>query len=236
MSEARRAILGRLRRALSAGSSGQARPPFLHSHPFPSHREPVTHVAGDRHEWMIRFGQEIERLGGTWEYAETIAAARLSLLARFQTEHIRWVLAWDPGLWPLPGLYDALSTVGVDVIVPNFRSGDRRDVLRQAVEVDLGITSAEAALASTGTLVVRSGPGFSRLASLITPRHLALVPMSRLYPSLETWLSDLQMTGRAKGFFTGASNVTLISGPSRTADIEMTLTLGVHGPRQVKER
>jgi L-lactate dehydrogenase complex protein LldG len=134
----------------------------------------------------------------------------------------------------LPGLHEALVTVGIEVIVPDFRAGDRVSALRRAAEIDLGITGAEAALASTGTLVVRSGPGLCRLASLITPRHLALVPVSRLYPSLEAWLAEVRAVGRMAEFFARASNVTFISGPSRTADIEMTLTLGVHGPRQVE--
>lgn len=226
MSEARQRILNRLAQAL------QRYPPVLRSGEPP--RRAVTQVMGGRHEWITRFGQELERLGGAWEYMETIAAARLRLLSRFQTEQVRRVLAWSPELLPLPGLSDALSAIGIEVIVPDFRAEDRGSVLQQAVEVDWGLTGAEAALASTGTVVVRSGPGFCRLASLITPRHLALVPVSRLYPNLEAWLAELRRVGRAKDFFAGASSVTFISGPSRTADIEMTLVLGVHGPRQVE--
>ncbi|NOZ29776.1 MAG: hypothetical protein GXP39_17250 [Chloroflexi bacterium] len=227
MTEARQAILNRLHQALRTSPTPPMRPPR------PSRYEPVTHLTGCRQEWLERFGQELTLLGGTWEYAETIAAARLKLLARFQEEGLRRILAWDPRLWPLPGLYEALTTVGVEVIVPDFRANDREDTLQLAAEVELGLSGAEAALASTGTLIVRSGPGSCRLASLITPRHLALVPMSRLYPNAEAWLSDLRTTGRAREFFTDASNIVLISGPSRTADIEMILTLGVHGPRRV---
>jgi L-lactate dehydrogenase complex protein LldG len=165
---------------------------------------------------------------------ESIAAARLRLLSRLQTEQVRRVLAWSPERLPLPGLSDALSAIGIEMIVPDFRAGDRINVLRQAAEMDWGISGAEAALASTGTLVVRSGPGLCRLVSLITPRYLALVPVSRLYPNLETWLAELRGADRVRDFFTGASSVTLISGPSRTADIEMTPVVGVHGPRQVE--
>ena len=226
MSEARQRILNRLAQAL------QRSPPAPRRSELP--RQGVTQVTGGRREWLIQFGEEFERLGGVWEYMESIAAARLRLLSRLQTERVQRVLAWSPERLPLPGLSDALSAIGIEVIVPDFRAGDRMNVLRQAIEMDWGISGAEAALASTGTLVVRSGPGLCRLASLITPRHLALVPVSRLYPNLEAWLAELQRAGRAKEFFTGASSVTLISGPSRTADIEMTLVVGVHGPRQVE--
>ncbi len=227
MSEARQHILDRLRRAL------RERPAFPQSHTLPHPHLPVTPVQGDRRAWLEQFGQHLEQLGGSWEYADSIAGARLSLLTWFQTEGIQRVLAWAPEQIPLPGLPEALASVGVELIVPDFRRGNRIDTLKEAAEVDLGVTGAVAALASTATLVVRSGPGFSRLASLITPRHLALVPMSRLYPNLEAWLAELRAAGHAREFFADTSNIVFISGPSRTADIEMTLTLGVHGPRQV---
>ncbi|MCS7222313.1 MAG: lactate utilization protein [Anaerolineae bacterium] len=226
MNEVRQRILNRLTQAL------HRYPPV--SHPRGLLEQAVTQVVGGRREWIARFGQELERLGGAWEYMETVAAARLRLLSRFQTEQVRRVLSWSPELLPLPGLSDALSAIGVEVIVPDFRARDRMSVLQQATEVDWGITGAEAALANTGTVVVRSGPGFCRLASLITPKHLALVPVSRLYPNLEAWLAELRKDGRAREFFADASNVTFISGPSRTADIEMTPVLGVHGPRQME--
>ena len=228
MSEARRRILNRLHQAL------RARPPFPHPPVLPHQRAPVTHAVGQRRDWLARFGQELEQLGGKWAYAESIAAARLSLLTRFQSEGIRRVVTWAPERLPLPGLPEALISLGIELITPDLRSGVRTDILKELAEVELGITGVEAALANTATLVLRSGPGFSRLASLITPRHLALVPMSRLYPNPESWLAALRAAGHASTFFTEASNIVLISGPSRTADIEMTLTLGVHGPRQVE--
>ena len=227
MSDARAAILSRLRGAL------QERAPFP-APPTVERRLPVTEVAGDRYAWLERFGQEIVRLGGSWEYAENIATARLRLLNRLQAERVQRALAWEPELLPLPGLQPALADIGIELIVPDFRHGDRVSILRQASEVDLGITGVVAALASTGTLVVRSGRGLAGLASLITPRHLALVPMSCLYPSLEAWLAEMRASEGGRALLAEASNLTFISGPSRTSDIEMTLTLGVHGPRQVE--
>lgn len=226
MSGVREAILGRLQRAL------RERPPF--PPPTVERRPPVTEVVGDRYAWRERFGQEITRLGGSWEYAENIATARLRLLNWLQAERVQRALAWEPELLPLPGLQPALADIGIELIVPDFRHGDRVSILRQASEVDLGITGVVAALASTGTLVVRSGCGLAGLASLITPRHLALVPMSCLYPSLEAWLAAMRASEGGRKLLAEANHLTFISGPSRTSDIEMTLTLGVHGPRQLE--
>ncbi|HEY65083.1 MAG TPA: LUD domain-containing protein [Caldilineae bacterium] len=228
MSDARRTILHRVSQAL------QERPPRPEPYRPPAGHPPVTQIVGGREAWLERFGQELTRLGGDWDYAESIAAARLRLLSRLQEQGVRRILAWDPDRWPLPGLYEALTTIGIEILAPDLRAGDREEMLQQAAGLDIGLTGAEAAIANTGTLILRSGPGFSRLASLITPWHLALVPMSRLYPNLEAWLADLRATGWDREYFMGTSKVIFISGPSRTADIEMTLTLGVHGPRHVE--
>lgn len=97
--------------------------------------------------------------------------------------------------------------------------GDLREFCARA---DVGLSGAEAALAETGSIVVRSGPGKSRLVTLLPPVHVALVPASCLVPDIFTWTA-----GRSGEL---PANVVLISGPSKTADIEFELTLGVHGP------
>lgn len=90
---------------------------------------------------------------------------------------------------------------------------------------EVGITGAEFGLAETGTLVVRSGGG-RRTASLLPPVHVAVLPEDRLLPDLDALFG--QLSGPLL-----PSAVTLITGPSRTADIEQTLTPGVHGPGKV---
>jgi L-lactate utilization protein LutC len=104
-----------------------------------------------------------------------------------------------------------------------FTVGRNEGDLRQfAAAADVGISIAEAALAETGSVVVSSGPGRSRFTSLLPPVHLALVPTSRLTPDIFTWIA-----GHDRQF---PSSLTLISGPSKTADIEQTMAIGVHGP------
>ena len=91
----------------------------------------------------------------------------------------------------------------------------------------VGLTGAEAALADVGGIVVRSGEGRPRLASLLPPIHVTLLPVSRIHASLPDLLAAEPTIAD------GGSNLVLITGPSRTADIEMTLTRGVHGPGHV---
>ena len=92
-------------------------------------------------------------------------------------------------------------------------------------EVKLGISGAEAAIANTGTLVVPSGEGKPQYVSLTPEIHFAVLNSKDIYQDLT---QGLQLP-----VIKDASTISMISGPSRTADIEMTLTLGVHGPRRL---
>ena len=90
------------------------------------------------------------------------------------------------------------------------------------------ITGADAALAETGSLVVTSGPGKSRMVSLLPPVHIALVPVSRLTNDIFTYMA-------AQGNNTPdtmPANRVFITGPSKSGDIEQILALGMHGPKR----
>ena len=94
---------------------------------------------------------------------------------------------------------------------------------------DVGITTAQLAIAETGTLVLESESERHRLVSLVPPVHIAILDARSLVQSLSEALSYLQRAG-----VSGMSRaVTFITGPSRTADIELTLTVGVQGPKEL---
>lgn len=95
-------------------------------------------------------------------------------------------------------------------------------------DADAGLTGVEAAVAESGTLVCTSGPGRGRGLSLVPPVHIAVVRASQIVPDLvDFWTSGLADLRRLP------SSVVLITGPSKTADIEGVLITGVHGPREV---
>jgi L-lactate dehydrogenase complex protein LldG len=93
-------------------------------------------------------------------------------------------------------------------------------------QADLGVTGVDAAIAETGSLVLRTGPASPRLASLAPPIHVAIVCESQIMPDLLDW------THRRPPGPPPAGEV-LITGPSKTGDIELTLVTGVHGPKAV---
>ncbi|HEV8145369.1 MAG TPA: lactate utilization protein [Bryobacteraceae bacterium] len=94
-------------------------------------------------------------------------------------------------------------------------------------KVDVGITSADYALAETGSLVVLTESSESRLLSLLPPCHIAVVARSRIVENLEQLLTLLPEPTA------NSSAMVIITGPSRTADIEMLLVRGVHGPGEI---
>jgi L-lactate dehydrogenase complex protein LldG len=97
---------------------------------------------------------------------------------------------------------------------------------RAILACDVGITSCDLAIAETGSLLMCSRPGQERVASLTPPMHIAMVERAQMVPDLIDafeWLAG-------RGLEALPSNVTLITGPSKTGDIELQLTTGVHGP------
>jgi len=96
-------------------------------------------------------------------------------------------------------------------------------------DCDAGVTSAQWAIAETGTLVLESDDERHRLASLVPPVHIAIIEAARIRQTLGEVLQALNEKGRD-----GLSRIiTFITGPSRTSDIELTLAIGVHGPREL---
>ncbi len=100
---------------------------------------------------------------------------------------------------------------------------DAHDIFR----FDVGISSAQAAIAETGTLVLDSTRELHRLVSLVPPVHIAIINASQICATLADALALIRKDKEI------SPAVTFITGPSRTADIELTLAIGVHGPQEL---
>jgi L-lactate dehydrogenase complex protein LldG len=113
--------------------------------------------------------------------------------------------------------------------LPGVRSGvtDREELRALCASADVGITSADYALADTGTLVMIASPREARMVSLLPPAHIAVVPRDRILTGLDELFSVLPNPAAE------TSSMVLITGPSRTADIEQILVRGVHGPGRI---
>lgn len=127
----------------------------------------------------------------------------------------------------------ALTNLGAKVTVVLRDDETPREVLREEIrQSGVGITGADYALAETGSLIILPRKGLSRLVSLVPPVHIALVRAQDLLDTLDDLFLLRRLEYHQRGGEMG-SYLNFITGPSRTADIEMTIVEGVHGPKEV---
>jgi len=156
-----------------------------------------------------RFIEELELVGGH-AYRLTSRELPARLVEFLRSRGIDRVQSWDE----VPALDQAqLTEAGIQV------------EHKADPSIKAGITSALAAVADTGTLVIPASEGRPLTASLLPEIHVAVVRASQILPSLPEAFRLPQVKT--------APATVLVTGPSRTADIEMTLTIGVHGPKEL---
>ncbi len=172
--------------------------------------EALTAVGGTAHgplpvEEALELGVELcrERAGG--------AAVALS--------------TGDPLIGKL-GVAERLAAAGLDVLTPD-------DVfwLERLAEAGVGVTGAVAGVAASGTVGVACGPGAPRATSLVPPAHICFVMRGTMVEDLAEALRHCTPTAAAATDL--PSGLVWVSGPSRSADLELVLTVGVHGPGSV---
>lgn len=179
---------------------------------------------------LIRaFTRELEALSGHVYVSgdtEEVIGIILQILAGHEAERI---MTWDQPALNLPGLDKALDEAGIITEESDLpaRGSVRQTRLDRLDQVTVGLTGAHGGLADTGSIALISGPGQGRLASLLPLVHIALLAADRLYPALPAFLSAHPTAA------TTGSNLVFITGPSRSGDIEMSLSMGVHGPKEV---
>jgi L-lactate dehydrogenase complex protein LldF len=164
-----------------------------------------------------RFTEELLALGGQVVICKEsdLSGKVVALLREKNIDHVQ---TWDQ----IPGLDDAKLTKAP----PNSGGEAGISVQYEADEnIKAGITGALMGIAETGTIIVPGGKGQPLTASLLPEIHIAVLHASDILPSMEAAMSRPEI---AK-----SPAVVLVSGPSRTADIEMTLTIGVHGPGEL---
>ncbi len=207
MSKSREQILEKLR---------QGKRPFPHIAPPANYRPMIPGVERDPAALLARFTQEAEKANCVVHQAPDSEAAIAVVLGLIGEDTA--VSVWAMSQIPLPGLEDALTARSIAV-----RGLD--------ADVRIGLTGVDAALAATGSLVVMSGNGRTRAASLLPPIHIAVVTASQILPDLEGWWAQQRKKGLEQT--RQASNIVVITGPSRTADIAMQLVMGMHGPKEL---
>lgn len=240
----REEMLARVRRSLNRLEDAPA--PV----PLPPFATPVVSTSPD--ELVTRFAREMQSVGGSvtqldriedacayldalYAGAEEPAIVVTSLLAERSPALARWTADHAPRA-SIDGEPDGGRGSGqggeLDGGPGGPDGGPMRDEARKArlLAAGVGVTGADYAIADTGTLVLVAGGERHRLLSLLPPVHVCVLPRDRIVANLPELLARVRCEEVEADL---PLSITFITGPSRTADIELTLAHGVHGPREV---
>jgi L-lactate dehydrogenase complex protein LldG len=186
---------------------------YLARHP----EGPRPAIEGDL---KLRFRAMSERMSSTVDEVPHLADAPAAVARYLEAQQ----LARQAVIWPTLSTLDwSGAGIAVEARPP------RRDESQGADPV--GITGCFCALAETGTLVLASGPQTHASTHLLPETHVALVPASRIVKGMEDAFALLRAERGGPEMLPRALN--MVSGPSRTGDIELTIVLGAHGPYRV---
>jgi len=206
----RERMLSRIRQAVIDGNQGGTTPPL-------TERGTVAYQ-GAGPDPVERFCRELRNAGSFPHVVPDVATARLTVIERLQAINAKRALLGSGAIIDALDLEKALMTIGCHC--------DRIDNYNRETwfAADVGISEVDYLIAETGSLVCKTAPRHPRSVSLLPPVHLVVAHRRQIIPDL----FDLFVPGQAP-----PACQTLITGPSKTGDIELKLVTGVHGPGEV---
>ena len=179
-------------------------------------------VSAEAAGWIVRRAGPSDAAAYVRQVAETLESTS--------------VLRSDHAVLDEIGLEGTLEGTAIELQrIAHDESGPSRDVQRakfreDMIVADIGVTGVNHAIVETGSVSIAAGRGVSRLISLLPPVHIAVVRPDQIVPSLD----ELFSLRRSEFLEHGSLDYTnIISGPSRSGDIEQKLIKGMHGPREV---
>jgi len=217
------------RAPVAAGVSTAPRPP----HPEAAAEAVRRQMAERWREALDSFVREFERVGGIFHRVADLAGVRPKILEIARGHEATALVAWDPASLGLDLASLASDGLAVTTATSDPDGDARRRHREDSARAQIGVTGADFVLAETGTLILLSGRGRSRVTSLLPDTHVAVFDRSRLVESLAQVGVLLEALHVDPARSMSGAMINFITGPSRTADIELTLTRGVHGPKTV---
>jgi L-lactate dehydrogenase complex protein LldG len=187
--------------------------------PDESHIHPIVErpIPNRVHKGIEDFASELEALGGNFIscFPGEVADKILDIL---KERGMHQLLVWEAPYLPAD-LLEHLSDAGIHLNHPTGETHETSSLVRA------GLTGASAGIADTGSILLLGGPGRPLTASLLPEIHIVILWEKDIFENLNQALQQVDIKQ--------APAAILVTGPSRTADIEMTLTIGVHGPGEL---
>ena len=201
---------------------GPSAPPSTPPTP-PAVDESLVRLAGAGDDLVAMFARNAEQVGMAVRRT-TAAGLATQLLDVLRTIDARSITLGIDRLPMRDALREAFTGCGIEL-----RAWEHDRAMASQYAADAGITDVHAALAETGTLICNSDAAHGRGHSLVPPIHIAIVQRSDILPDLLDYVATLRGIGPRDL----SSAQALITGPSKTGDIEGILVTGVHGPERV---
>lgn len=179
--------------------------------PYPNLEELPLYKASDEPlEFM--FAQHFTAMAGNFVFCENEIQLLENLLAITEHEKVRKIYAWEQAVQDVLDRYE----------FPHYKTDT------DFKNAEIGITKCEALIARTGSIMISNGEMAGRRLSIYPPIHVVIAYTSQLVMDLKDGFEIIK-----KKYKSLPSMISTITGPSRTADIEKTLVLGAHGPKQL---
>jgi L-lactate utilization protein LutC len=212
----RDAFLQRVRQAVAQGNRAGAAPPLP--------QRGIVGYQGAGPDPVARLSDELAAAGCVLHVVADEIAAAARVLELVAARAARRALVGRGAVLDRLGLAQRLSGAGVEVAMADaLPSGAERDTLFAA---DIGVSGVDYLVAETGSLVVQARPDEPRSLTLLPPVHVAVADRSQLLPDLFDMFTSLEGKPMSSG-------LSVITGPSKTGDIELRLVTGVHGPGEL---
>jgi len=215
-------VLAEVRRALGRSTTGPPVPlqPFIETSIETSVSELIarfTQEATAVRAQVYRMSDKLQLVARIGEICRAVGATEVALS--------------DSGFIAEMNLPEQLAAQGFSVFAPAAASTDHENMVARLANCSVGLTAADYAIAETGTIVLSSDEQNALLVSLLPPVHIAMVRASQIAASLDEVITRIgeERIGRPDA----SRSVTLITGPSRTSDVELVLSIGVHGPKEL---
>jgi L-lactate dehydrogenase complex protein LldG len=212
-------MLAKIRRVSAAAS------PRLHRD---SHDEAVSSKPpnGVPEQSLKQLTREFERLSGEVRLVQGMPSACAAIATLAQESNYRRIAVGSDPLLKSCGLATTLHNSGrFESIVSEEYPVPSPLIIGALAKCHLGITGCAAIIADTATIVLNHDGFGGRSISLLPECHLVVAERSQIFETLDDWMDFCRFTNDAL-----PSCLTLVTGPSRTADIEKVLVTGVHGP------
>jgi L-lactate utilization protein LutC len=218
-------LLARLKGALEKPQA-----PSAHENHAATRPLPVASNA-QRAELASMFARELEGVSG--HFLGTLSAERAAAsVAALARENAAKSIAIGEGVVTKMSLFStALEAAGCMLMKPRGidkgQEASRAAMIEQFANIDIGIAEAHYAIASTGTFAVMTAEARPSSLTLLPPISVIIVNIDRVVPNLATAIASFGVSAIS------ANRLTFITGPSRTADIEKRIVMGVHGPKML---